>query len=106
MKSDKELEKEVRFERKEYPCDLVFCSNCNSSDMFDWVWIDNKRYCLKCGFQKVKQQATSDLQEKLNRLEDEVDYLQFNYASLDECRKVDVIKLIEELKQKIQGVGK
>ena len=39
----------------------------------------------------------------IKELEDKVDLLQLDYANLDNCRKVDVIKLIEEIIKRIEG---
>jgi hypothetical protein len=47
-------------------------------------------------FEKIKEKAKNCFRQFLTELEDEIDVLQMNYGNLDECKKIDVINLIEK----------
>ena len=49
------------------------------------------------------REALKDVLGLIDEFENEVDLLQLNCANLDNCKKVDVIQLTEELKARING---
>lgn len=54
---------------------------------------------IKRAIEKTSKAKDKEFINILNDLQDDVDALQKDYANLDECEKIDVYELIEEIKQ-------
>jgi len=57
---------------------------------------------IKRAIEETSKAKDKEFINILNDLQDDVDALQIHRANLDECEKVDVWELIEEIKQKIK----
>ncbi len=54
---------------------------------------------IQRAIEKTSKAKDEEFIKILNDLQDDVDALQINYANLDECKKIDVYELIEEIKR-------
>lgn len=73
----------------------------------DNLILENRTYDerdIKRAIEKTSKAKDKEFINILNDLQDDVDDLQKDYANLDECEKIDVYELIEEIKQyKLMG---
>lgn len=68
------------------------------------IW-ENRSYDerdIKSVIEKTSKLKDKEFINILSYLQDDVDALQINYANLDECKKIDVYELIQEIKQRIK----
>lgn len=68
----------------------------------DNLILENRTYDerdIKRAIEKTSKAKDKEFINILNDLQDDVDALQKDHANLDECEKIDVYELIEEIKQ-------